>query len=128
MWHPEWYPPDFLKWAVPPELFAGAVFPPHCSGGGYLLGRHAAARILEAHGRGALPPFRLEDAYLGVLAQAGRLAPTNLEERMQDLPRQGNQTRAMFDGQILVHRVARPELAFGWLLGTGTRARGRRAG
>ena len=53
--HPQWYPDDFTKWAVPydalptAQLHQGYYFPPYCSGGGYLLGPRAAGSIVAAY-------------------------------------------------------------------------------
>jgi len=121
LWHPEWYPPDFLKWAVPSAAYPGVTYPPHCSGGGYLLGRHAVERVLRANRTRREDVFYIEDAYVGVLAQSGGLVPTDLSGLMQDPPRGQLQVAATFAQQILVHRVpdANAETAFGWLLGPG---------
>jgi len=139
LWHPSWYPRDFLKWAVPVASFGADRFPPHCSGGGYLLGRDAAASLLAERARWVADPFPVEDAFLGVLAQRAGLAPTNLGPNLrgrqsegcvagvvceetarhalfEDPPASSPQGRALFAGRILVHRVSSFERAFAWLL------------
>jgi len=37
--HPDWFPADFLKWAVGVEQMPDAVYPPYCAGAGYFVGR-----------------------------------------------------------------------------------------
>ena len=102
--HPEWFPPDFAKWAVPYDAFASASgsYPPYCSGGGYLLGSAAAQMVVKRHDarRGAARPVvRVEDAYVGILAAESRLQPTDMAELVQDPPVGREQRRELFERQ-----------------------------
>ena len=102
--HPEWFPPDFAKWAVPYDAFASASgsYPPYCSGGGYLLGSAAAQMVVKRHDarRGAARPIvRVEDAYVGILAAESRLQPTDMAELVQDPPVGRAQGRELFERQ-----------------------------
>ena len=90
--HPEWYPDDFTKWAVPYEalatnaLISGYYYPPYCSGGGYLLGAGAARRIVQAFdARQAkrTPVVRVEDAFVGILASESQVRPTDISDLVQ---------------------------------------------
>jgi hypothetical protein len=121
--HPEWYPDDFVKWAVPYASYAGGAhgglyFPPYCSGGGYLLGPAAAARIVAAHDARAAagrPIVRVEDAFVGILAEESGVRPTDITDYVQDPPAGRKQDAALFGGRMLVHRVVNPERAFEWI-------------
>eukprot|EP00965_Chrysotila_dentata_P076369 2522433-Pleurochrysis_carterae.AAC.2 len=118
LWHPEWFPPDFRKWAVPEAAFPGIEYPPHCSGGGYVLGRKAVVKLLHAYSLRTAPVIHLEDVFIGVLANSSGLEPTDLSPHFQDIPRGQVQTAFTFTGRMLVHRVADPIQAFSWLLDT----------
>ena len=125
--HPEWYPDDFVKWAIPYESYNCRVphslqtpcyYPPYCSGGGYILGSGAARRILRAYDarvRARRPVVRVEDAYVGILATEGGVRPIDASELFQDPPAGRPQDAAVFGGQLLVHRVQEPQRAFKWL-------------
>jgi hypothetical protein len=117
--HPEWYPDDFLKWAIPHESYAGGLYyPPYCSGGGYLLGSTAARSILgayDARTRASRPIVRVEDAFVGILAEESAVASTDLTSYVQDPPARQLQDAALFSGRMLVHRVAEPDKAFAWI-------------
>lgn len=125
--HPEWYPPDFVKWAVPYESYHCKVphslatpcyYPPYCSGGGYIVGADAARRLVDAHdvrARAGRHPPRVEDAYIGILASESGVRPIDLSELVQDPPAGRTQEPSLFGGQILVHRVTDFPAAFKWL-------------
>ena len=105
LWHPDWFPGDFRKWAVDFDVYAGDTYPNYCSGGGYLLGREAATLILGAYD--ALPRKKVipvEDAFVGVLAHSKGIEPI-AAPNFQDPPRGSLQTRDNFIDQVLVHRV-----------------------
>lgn len=123
--HPEWFPPDFTKWGVPYEALAtsalvgGYYYPPYCSGGGYLLGAHAARRLVAAYDKrvaARVPVVQVEDAFVGILAREGGLRPIDISELVQDPPAGRRQEPALFGGQLLVHRVADFSRAFPWLI------------
>jgi len=78
LWHPAWFPDDFRKWAVPFSSFGAPKYPPHCSGGGYLLGKSAAEAILSQYTVWRGDVFPIEDAFLGVLATQGGIRPTDM--------------------------------------------------
>ena len=116
--HQEWFPADFGKWAVPFEAFASPSgdYPPYCSGGGYFLGRAAALKIVGAFSqrrKARRPVVRVEDAFVGILAAASKVAPVDIAAMVQDPPAGMPQTKEVFAHQILVHRVAEPARAFG---------------
>ena len=124
LWYPDWYPRDFKRWAVAHEAFGPEVFPPYCSGGGYVVGRTAASRILRAYDRRpAAHVFPLEDAFVGVLA-AEAAVPARQMPGVTDLlldakhrQRWDDATGSRwFAGKLLVHRVAQPRRALRWLL------------
>ena len=119
--HPEWYPDDFVKWAVPYESYAAQslYYPPYCSGGGYLLGRKSAQRIVNAYdlrSRASRPVVRVEDAFVGILAEESGMSPTDITDYIQDPPAGRAQDPALFGGRMLVHRVTEPSKAFEWLI------------
>ena len=119
--HPEWFPDDFVKWAVPYESYSGAglYYPPYCSGGGYLLGPPAARKVVQAYdvrAAAARPVVRVEDAFVGILASEQLLSPTDISEYVQDPPAGREQTPELFGGRMLVHRVTDPKKAFEWLI------------
>lgn len=123
--HPEWYPDDFTKWAVPYEalstaaLVHGYYYPPYCSGGGYFVGREAARRLVAAYDvrqRAGRPVVRVEDAFVGILARESGLQPRDISELVQDPPVGRRQEPALFGGQLLVHRVHDFEKAFEWIM------------
>ena len=105
LWHPDWFPQDFLKWAVDFDVYASVSYPNYCSGGGYVVGREAARLIVHAYDslpRGKAIP--VEDAFVGVLAHSQGIVPLDAP-RFQDPPRGSLQTRDTFIDQVLVHRV-----------------------
>ena len=122
--HPEWFPPDFTKWAVPysalstSSLVSSLFYPPYCSGGGYFLGTGAARRIVaafDARQRRGVPVIEVEDAYVGILAQENDLQPTDLSDSVQDPPAHLRQAPSLYAGQFLVHRVDDFERAADWI-------------
>ena len=117
--HPDWFPADFLKWAVGVDQMPDALYPPYCAGAGYFVGRHTARAIVGALARRRAPPFTIEDAFVGVLARDALVEPTDVSSRVQDPPAGRPQTADHFRGQILVHRVADMKTAMRWLLEEG---------
>lgn len=115
LWHPDWFPADFSKWAVDPADYAPTRYPPYCSGGGYVLGNDTAALILAQYDRRRDRIIPVEDAFLGVLANASGVAPLDLRS-FREPPRGSRQGPKLFVDQILVHRVAEPLKAFRWLM------------
>ena len=122
--HPEWYPADFTKWAVPFEALAtsqltgGYYYPPYCSGGGYMLGASAARSIVSAFDvrqAAKRPIVRVEDAFVGILARESGVRPIDISEMVQDPPVGRKQEPSVFAGQLLVHRVADFTKAFEWI-------------
>ena len=116
LWHPDWYPRSFRKWAVDEEVFAPVAYPPYCGGGGYLVGHAVAVGILaeyDAHPRHKV--IKVEDAFVGVLASSTGVVPTEIPT-FQEPPRGTLQTREMFIDQILIHRIVEPAKAFRWLM------------
>ena len=116
LWHPEWYPRSFRKWAVDPKVYTAETYPAYCGGGGYLIGHDVAVDIL--HGYDARPSWqviKVEDAFVGVLASSRGIAPIEIPT-FQEPPRGTLQTREMFIDQILVHRIVEPAKAFRWLM------------
>ncbi|KAL1528615.1 hypothetical protein AB1Y20_009953 [Prymnesium parvum] len=126
LWHPQWYPhdDDIQRWAVAYETFKPDTFPPYCSGGGYVLGRGAAERIIQAYDkRPAAQVIPLEDAFLGVLAAESGVAihtmPGITDLLLDKKHRQqwDDQTGIKwFQDKLLVHRVAHPRKALRWLM------------
>ena len=117
LWRPDWFPSSFKKWAVGYDVFSEPAYPPYCGGGGYVLGREAAERIVgqyDAH-FGPSRVVHVEDAFVGVLARAQGIVPTDLLT-FQEPSRGSLQTREMFIDQVLVHRVIEPYKAFRWLM------------
>ena len=126
---PQWYPADFLAWAVPRRAYAAASYPPYASGGGYVLGAEAAAALLAQHdarlraGRGAIP---VEDAYVGVLASEAGVAPAEMPGVIDLLPHLGGDGgaqkwdeatgRRYLADKLVAHRVVKPRRALRWLL------------
>lgn len=115
LWHPEWYPRSFLKWAVDPEVYAGEAYPPYCGGGGYLVGREVARRLTAGYDAWRGHTVRIEDAFVGILAHEAGIRPTEIDT-FQEPAHRSHQTRENFIDQSLVHRVAEPEKAFRWLM------------
>ena len=119
LFHAEWFPADFVKWAVPYETYArGPYYPPYCSGGGYLLGAAAARHLVaayDAHVASAKPVVHVEDAFVGILAHAAALAPTDAADYMQDPPVGAPHTPALYTGRMLVHRVHDMAAAYEWI-------------
>uniref|UniRef100_A0A4W5KCM4 Hexosyltransferase n=1 Tax=Hucho hucho TaxID=62062 RepID=A0A4W5KCM4_9TELE len=58
------------KYYVPYSLYPGP-YPPYAGGGGYLLSRDALSLLLHASTR--VPLFPIDDAYVGMVAQAANL-------------------------------------------------------
>lgn len=122
LWNPQWFPDDFLKWAIPYSSFGEDRYPPHCSGGGYLIGRGAAAVVLAQYREWRAEVFPIEDAFIGVLARAGGIVPTHLGSTggrpslFEDPAAQQVQVHALFAGKILVHRVKDFDRSFKWML------------
>ena len=105
LWHPDWFPEDFRKWAVDFDVYAPPAYPTYCSGGGYVVGREAARLIVRAYdslSHGKVIP--VEDAFVGVLAHSQGIVPVDAPN-FQDPPRGSLQTRDTFIDQVLVHRV-----------------------
>jgi len=119
LFHPEWYPADFHKWAVPFESYAGGpYYPPYCSGGGYLVGPESARRVVAAYDsrrREGRPVVKVEDAFVGILSSESGVHASDITEYVQDPPAGREQTPALFGGRMLVHRVTDPEHAFEWI-------------
>ncbi len=115
LWRPHWFPGSFRKWAVSRDVYAPAAYPPYCGGGGYLVGRDAAVRLVGEYDRRRGKVIRVEDAFLGVLAEAQGLSPVDLLT-FQEPSRGGLQNRETFIDQVLVHRVIEPYKAFRWLM------------
>jgi hypothetical protein len=115
LWHPDWFPADFAKWAVAPADYPLPVYPPYCAGGGYVLGNETASLILSQYDRRRTRRFPVEDAFVGVLANASGISPVDVRS-FRDPPRGSHQARKLFIDQILVHRVAEPYKAFRWLM------------
>lgn len=65
--------------------------------------------------------LRIEDAFLGLLANAAALQPTNLRKEFQDPPKGVPQGPSLFNGKMLVHRVAQASEAFPWILAEPTK-------
>jgi len=115
LWHPDWFPADFAKWAVEPADYPLPTYPPYCAGGGYVLGNKTASLILSQYDRRRNRRFPVEDAFMGVLANASGISPVDMRS-FRDPPHGSHQTRELFIDQILVHRVAEPYKAFRWLM------------
>uniref|UniRef100_A0AAZ3PCL6 Hexosyltransferase n=1 Tax=Oncorhynchus tshawytscha TaxID=74940 RepID=A0AAZ3PCL6_ONCTS len=62
------------KYYVPYSLYLGP-YPPYAGGGGYLLSRDALSLLLHASTR--VPLFPIDDAYVGMVAQAANLSARN---------------------------------------------------
>jgi hypothetical protein len=126
LWNPQWFPDDFLKWAIPYSSFGEERYPPHCSGGGYLIGRDAAAAILAQYRDWTAEVFPIEDAFIGVLARAGGIVPTEMgpiagrPSLFEDPAARQVQVPALFAGKILVHRVKDFDRSFEWMLANAT--------
>ena len=124
LWHPEWYPHGFKRWAVAHETYAPAAFPPYCAGGGYVVGRSAASRMLQAYDRRpAIKVIPLEDAFFGVLASEEGVAAREMPGVMDLLLDKKHRQRwddatgvQWFKDKLLVHRVAQPRRALRWLM------------
>mmetsp|Transcript_4834 Transcript_4834/g.10716 ORF Transcript_4834/g.10716 Transcript_4834/m.10716 type:complete len:352 (+) Transcript_4834:1-1056(+) len=117
--HPEWFPDDFQKWAVPYELYDAFFFPPYCSGAGYLLGPSAAANIVQEYDARRLQAqsvIQLEDVYLGILARERGIVPLDISTLISEPPVHQIHTSTTYLAKILVHRVSEPRRAFLWLL------------
>ena len=118
LWHPDWFPSSFQKWAVDTAVFAERAYPPYCGGGGYLLGSAAVTSILHEYDHKFAPAAKVipvEDAFVGVLARGAGISPKEVLT-FQEPTRGSRQTREMFIDQILVHRVVEPLKAFRWLM------------
>lgn len=115
LWHPDWFPADFAKWAVEPADYPLPTYPPYCAGGGYVLGNETASLILSQYDRRRNRRFPVEDAFMGVLANASGISPVDMRS-FRDPPHGSHQNRELFIDQILVHRVAEPYKAFRWLM------------
>ena len=116
LWHPDWYPRSFRKWAVDHEVYAPEAYPPYCGGGGYLVGHETASLVVKEYD--ARPHWRVikvEDVFLGLLANAQAISPSEIDT-FQEPTRGSHQTREAFIDQILVHRVVEPLKAFRWLM------------
>ena len=55
------------RYGVSLEQWKEDVYPPYCSGSGYVLGFGAIVRILETYTNGMQPIFYVEDAFIGTL-------------------------------------------------------------
>ena len=115
LWRPDWFPADFAKWAVEPADYPLPTYPPYCAGGGYVLGNETASLILSQYDRRRNRRFPVEDAFMGVLANASGISPVDMRS-FRDPPHGSHQTRELFIDQILVHRIAEPYKAFRWLM------------
>ena len=118
LWHPEWFPNGFQKWAVDEGAFSEPAYPPYCGGGGYILGRAAATKVLHQYDTAFAPKGRVipvEDAFIGILARDSGVSPKEVLT-FQEPARGSHQTRELFIDQVLVHRVVEPMKAFRWLM------------
>ncbi|XP_006032334.1 beta-1,3-galactosyltransferase 4 [Alligator sinensis] len=100
---------------VPVAVFAGAAFPPYCSGTAYVLSGDAVRRVLVAAPH--LVAVGPEDVFVGRCAHRTGLAPTHTA-------RMGGATRLSLDaccyGQVLfsIHGVQPAQMGHAWgLLG-----------
>ncbi len=68
------------KWGVPFSEYSGEIYPPFCSGTGYLYSRSTLEAVL--HHVPSRPLYRLEDVYFtGLLANRGAVGHRNLGGR-----------------------------------------------
>ena len=71
------------RYAVSPEEYNETVYKPYCSGGGYVLSRDAVEKFLSYFD--VLKPLKIDDAYIGLLAdRAGVKVTHNKEFRMYE--------------------------------------------
>ena len=128
LWHPQWFPASFRKWAVAESVYPAGWYPPYCGGGGYVLGSRAVGSILQEYDSrySPLTVIPVEDAFIGVLASAQGISPYDLLT-FQEPSRGSLQTREMFIDQVLVHRIMEPLSAFRWLMLSSNCHEGRRA-
>ena len=97
-------------WTVPTELYGREKFPPYIVGGGIAVGRHALARMVAttANGQNVLP--MIEDASMGLWAEAAGVTPQH-SPAFRELPppaaRQGGDAMALglacCDAETLVY-------------------------
>ena len=74
------------KWAVASDQYAASEYPPYAKGGGYVLSRTAAARIVDAIRSGLSPLLsNVEDATIGLAAVALNISLTHIAG-FQELP------------------------------------------
>ena len=124
LWHPEWFPADFRKWAVPFEAFDRPAYPDYVSGGGYVLGFAAVGMVLNAYAKRAGPPIYVEDVMVGILANVSGISPIGLQGAFKDPAIKEEQDEEVFRGKMLVHRVKEPMQAFKWLVLGNREAKG----
>ena len=80
LWRPQFFPADFLKWAVPHTTYARPSYPPYATGGGYLLGSDAVPAVLAGFDRlPASEVIPIEDAQVGILATRAGLTVSEAE-------------------------------------------------
>lgn len=122
--HAEWYPDGFKRWAVEYSKYRPSFFPTYCSGGGYIVGRDAVHMLVESFRKmSSSRVFRLEDAFLGVLAQREGIIAREmpgvtdllLDKKHPQIWNNESWPR-IFSGKLLVHRVAHPLLALRWIM------------
>ncbi|XP_051864847.1 beta-1,3-galactosyltransferase 5-like [Pristis pectinata] len=67
------------KWYVSKEEYPGDVYPPYCSGIGYVLSTELACRVWNISGRA--PLLKLEDVYVGLRVAELKVEPVEIHTR-----------------------------------------------
>ncbi|XP_064417191.1 beta-1,3-galactosyltransferase 2-like [Latimeria chalumnae] len=63
------------KWYMPESVFPGEVYPPYCSGTGYVFSVNIVWKILEASY--VVKPIHIEDAYIGMCLNFAQITITH---------------------------------------------------
>uniref|UniRef100_A0A6I8N6P3 Hexosyltransferase n=2 Tax=Ornithorhynchus anatinus TaxID=9258 RepID=A0A6I8N6P3_ORNAN len=106
------------KYFVPEILFPGDFYPPYCSGGGFLLSAFTVRAFWQA--ARSVPPFPIDDAFVGMCLERAGLAPSGHEGiRPFGLDQLGAPGRRSFDPclyreVLLVHRFRPYEMLLMW--------------
>ena len=91
------------RYGVAPEEYNETIYKPYCSGGGYILSRDVVEKFLSYFD--VLKPLKIDDAYIGILAnRAGVKVTHNKEFRMYE-------NRCEYKETTLVQHPARGDCA-----------------
>ncbi|XP_015260430.1 PREDICTED: N-acetyllactosaminide beta-1,3-N-acetylglucosaminyltransferase 3-like [Cyprinodon variegatus] len=105
------------RYFVPEELFRPSVYPPYCSGGGFLLSGYTAMVIFnKSH---SIPLLPIDDAYMGMcLAEAGLSPEHHIGVRPFGLQVKGRNVDELepcfYKEMLVVHRMLSADMYTMW--------------